>query len=38
MVFKSMRGSWSVTAVNCVVGVRGYLAKRDHPAYIPYLA
>jgi hypothetical protein len=35
MVFKSIRGSWCATAVTCVVGARGWVAKQDHPAYIP---
>jgi hypothetical protein len=29
---------WSATAATCVVGVLGWLAVQDHPAYIPRLA
>jgi hypothetical protein len=35
MVFKSIRGSQSAIATTCVVGVRGWAAEQDHPAYIP---
>jgi hypothetical protein len=35
MVFKSIRGSWSVAAVTCIVDASGQLVKQDHPAYIP---
>ena len=38
MVFKSIRGLWSGTAATCVVGVLGWLAVQDHPAFIPRLA
>jgi hypothetical protein len=37
MVFKTIRGSRSATAAACVVGVRGWFAEQDHPAYIPRL-
>jgi hypothetical protein len=35
-VYKSVVGSWSVTAATCVVGALGWLVKQDHPAYIPH--
>jgi hypothetical protein len=35
MVFKSIRGSCSVTAVTCIVDASGELVKQDHAAYIP---
>ena len=35
MVFKSIRDSRLVTAATCVAGVRRWLAKQGHPAYIP---
>jgi hypothetical protein len=38
MVFKSVRGSLPATAATCLVGTWGWLAKQDHPVYIPRLA
>ncbi len=35
MVFKSVRGSQLATASTCLVGTQAWLAKQDHPAYIP---
>ena len=35
MVFKSIRSSRSATAATCVFGTREWIAKQDHPAYIP---
>jgi len=35
MVFKSIRGSRPATAATCVVRTRGWVARQDHPAYIP---
>ena len=37
MVFKSIRGSRPASAATCIAGARDWLAKQDHPAYIPRL-
>ena len=37
VVFKSVSGSRPVTAANCLVGTRKWVAKQDHPAHIPRL-
>ena len=37
MVFKIVGGSRPAVAAACLVGTPGWLAKQDHPAYIPRL-
>jgi hypothetical protein len=35
MVFKRICASRPTAAATCVIGIRGYPAEKDHPAYIP---
>jgi hypothetical protein len=35
VVFKSVGGSGPSATATCIVGVRGWPANQDHPAYIP---
>jgi len=37
MIFKSIRSSRLATTATCTIGSRRWLAKQDHPAYIPRL-